>query len=157
MELLITKNSGKPHIIKYRRYNHSETWMPADDYFVRHDLSHFAIETMLGYKDAFMGMLNNGMDIKDFEDREKRKKIAMTQAACYAESTANLFLMETTDGKLAAFNEVATTAFKTAFPQWSPPTLSNQQVEAIRIYLKQLLAQWQELPLGATLVLTIDL
>jgi len=31
------------------------------------------IEKTPGYITAFMGILNNGMDIKDFENREKRK------------------------------------------------------------------------------------
>jgi hypothetical protein len=44
MELRITKNISKPHIILYKRDNDTETWMYADDYFVRHDLSHYALE-----------------------------------------------------------------------------------------------------------------
>src|SRR6478672_10525140 len=103
MLLRITKNKGKPHIILYRRDNGSETWMYADDYFVRHDLSHYCLEKLLGYGKAFMGMLNNGMDIKDFEDREKRKKLTVTSEAMYAENMANLFLMELTQGNFENF------------------------------------------------------
>ena len=84
MKLQITKNSYKKHTILYRRDDESETWMHADDFFVHHDLSHYALEKTLGYKTAFMGMLNNGMEIKDFEDREKRKQIAITKEAVYA-------------------------------------------------------------------------
>ena len=68
MLLRITKNYGKPHIILYRRDDGSETWMNADDFFVRHDISHYCIEIFLGYNTSFMGVLNNGMDVKDFED-----------------------------------------------------------------------------------------
>ncbi len=46
MQMRITKNSGKPHIIKYIRDNGTETWMYSDDFFVQHDLSHFAIESV---------------------------------------------------------------------------------------------------------------
>jgi hypothetical protein len=66
MILRVTKHQGKPHIILYKRDDGTETWMHADDYFVRHDLSHYAIEKMLNYKTAFMGMLNQGMNIRDF-------------------------------------------------------------------------------------------
>jgi hypothetical protein len=44
MQLRITKNTGKPHTILFERDDGSETWMPADDFFVLHDLSHYAIE-----------------------------------------------------------------------------------------------------------------
>src|SRR5439155_2355081 len=67
MLLEITRNADKPHIISYTRDDGTKTWMYADDFFVRHDLSHYAIEKKLGYTSAFMGMLNNGMDIKEFQ------------------------------------------------------------------------------------------
>jgi hypothetical protein len=75
MFIRITKNTGKPHIIRYIRDNgtETETWMHSDDFFVSHDLSHYAIEKQLNYKTAFNGMLNKGMDIKDFENSKKRR------------------------------------------------------------------------------------
>ena len=107
----ITKNIGKPHVICYMRDDGSKTWMHADNFFVRHDLSHYAIEKILGYTTAFMGMLNNGMDIKDFENREKRKKITMTKEAMNSEQMANLFLMEVAQGDLADFNDTLKQTF----------------------------------------------
>ena len=50
MEMRITKNIDKPHIILYERNNGSHTWMYADEFFVMHDLSHYALENKLGYK-----------------------------------------------------------------------------------------------------------
>ncbi len=72
MKLLLTKCNDKKHVIKYLRDNGTETWMYSDDFFVIHDLSHFAIEKTLGYSSAFCGMLNNGVAIQDFEDRATR-------------------------------------------------------------------------------------
>lgn len=94
MLLRITKNYYKPHIILYLRDDGTASWMYADDFFVRHDLSHYCLEKHLGYTTAFMGMLNKGMDIKDFEDRNKRSQMLLTKEALYAENMANLFLME---------------------------------------------------------------
>ncbi|MBS1948603.1 MAG: hypothetical protein JST47_12630 [Bacteroidetes bacterium] len=55
MELRITKNIGKPHIICYRRDDGSGAWRKTDDFFVHHDLGYFALEKILGYTSAFMG------------------------------------------------------------------------------------------------------
>src|ERR1700679_3535377 len=106
MQLRFTKNSGKPHVLLYRRDDRTETWMSAGEFFVRHDLSHYAIEKTLGYTTAFMGMLNNGMDIKDFEDRDKRLRIPLTAEGIYAENMANLFLMEIAQGGMEDMTQI---------------------------------------------------
>jgi hypothetical protein len=157
MQLQIKKNTVKQHLIKYIRDDGSHTWMYADDYFVQHDLSHFAIESVLKYSNAFMGMLNAGMNIKDFENREKRKELGISKEAAYAESMANLFLMEISEGDVEPFNKVSQSVFTTSFPQFDPPELSDIEKNNIRLYLKQLLNLWQNLPAGDEILLTIEL
>lgn len=155
MQLNITKNTGKPHILSYTRDDGSVTWMYSDDFFTRHDLSHYAIETIMEYRTAFYGMLNDGMDIGDFEDREKRLLIPMTDEARWAENMANLFLMETTQGTFPDFNEVQQNTGRSSFgDQYLLMTLSPDQIEGIRNRLRQLLAEWDALPVGETLTLT---
>jgi len=153
MLLQLTKNNGKPHIIKYIRDNGTVTWMYSDDFFIRHDLSHYAIEKILGYTTAFNGMLNNGMGIKDFEDREKRKAMNITDEAFYAENMANLFLMEIAQGNFDDFNTVQQDAFESLPVQFPKITLPDGKINEIRSYLRQLLQQWNELPAGETLEL----
>ncbi len=157
MEMSVTKNAGKPHIILYIRNDGSQTWMQADDFFVIHDLSHYALETTLGYTTAFMGMLNDGMDIKDFEDLEKRRKIIITEEAAYAENMANLFLMETIQGNFESFNEISGQAFETSWKSFPPPHLFDEEINSVRVFLKQLLKQWKELPDGETMTLTFEI
>jgi hypothetical protein len=156
MELQITRNSDKPHVIKYTRDNGTATWMPADDFFVQHDLSHYAIEKTLHYTSAFMGMLNEGMDIKDFENREKRNQMTITQEAIYAENMANLFLMEVIQGNFDDFNKVSQQAFETMTTQYTPPSLGEKQLFDVRTFLRQLLKNWKELPAGETMTLNFD-
>lgn len=156
MKLQITKKSSQKHIILYSRDDGSETWMHADDFFVLHDLSHYAIEKTLGYKTAFMGMLNNGMEINDFENREKRKQIAITQEAVYAENMANLFLMETSQGNFEDFNKILEDSFKPMDRNLSAPVLTEMEIFAIRKYLRQLLAAWKELPSGGKIYLDCE-
>jgi hypothetical protein len=156
MLMRITKNTGKPHIIKYIRDNGTETWMYSDDFFVRHDLSHFAIESVMEYRTAFNGMLNAGMDIKDFEDKEKRAKLIVTDEACYAENMSNLFLTEILQGEFEDFNAVQQNSFTALNTQCRTITLNDEKIKAIRNYLRQLLAQWNEMPVGETMELTFN-
>jgi len=157
MLLQITKHSDKPHIISYRRDDGTTTWMKADDFFVQHDLSHFAIEKTLGYSTAFMGMLNNGMDIKDFENREKRLRLTITAEACYAENMANLFLMEAARDKFDDFNAVLASAFTNMQQPIETPVLTETELNAVRQYLKTLLAQWRQLTPGQTMTLSFEI
>ena len=156
MKLQVTRNNDKPHVIRYIRDNGSATWMQADDFFVQHDLSHFAIEKTLHYTSAFMGMLNEGMELKDFENREKRKQITVTQEAMYAENMANLFLMEILQGNFDDFNDISKQAFETMNTRYPAPSLSEKQLAGIRTFLRQLLKSWEELPIGETIALNFD-
>jgi hypothetical protein len=154
MQILLTKNIGKPHVIKHIRKDGSETWMASDDFFIKHDLSHFAIETILQFKSAFYGMVENGMDIKDFDNREKRNALLITAEAWYAENMANLFLMEIRDGYFEDFNAVSHRTFAEMNLPYPSLQLSSVELNSIRNYLRQLLAQWDKLPVGETLRLT---
>ncbi len=156
MELRITKNKDKPHIILYKRDDGSETWMYSDDFFVVHDLSHFVIEKTLGYKTAFMGMLNNGMNVKDFENREKRKQIKVTDEGAHAENMANLFLMEVAQGNLEDFNKTVVESFKSINKTATAPALSNNEITLIRNYFRVLINDWKALPIGQTMHLVFD-
>ena len=153
MQLRISKHLDKPHTLLCRRDNGTETWMASDEFFVRHDLSHYAIEKTLGYRNAFLGMLNEGMDLKAFEDRDTRLQLVVSAEGGWAENMANLFLMETAQGQVNDFNAMLTEAFVRIGAAVGPTYLSNDEIAAIRTLLKQLLADWAALPVGETLVL----
>ena len=151
MQILFTKNTGKPHSIKHIRDDGSETWMASDDFFIRHDLSHYAIETILQFKTAFYGMIQNGMDIRDFENKEKRKALLITAEAWYAENMANLFLMETKNGNFEDFNSISSQTLAEMNLPFPALLLNEDDLNTIRNYLQQLLFQWNQLPTGDTL------
>ncbi len=157
MLLQLTKNKGKPHVIKYIRDDGSETWMLADDFFIQHDLSHYAIENILGYTTAFNGMINSGMDIRDFENREKRKAIMVTAEAAYAENMANLFLMELVQGEVSDFNVLQMDTFKATNSEFKQIELPVDKISSIRKLLKELTDNWNRLPNGETLQLSFPL
>jgi hypothetical protein len=157
MLIRLSKHTGKPHVIKYVRDNGTETWMQADDFFVRHDLSHFALETVLGYKTAFNGMINSGMDIKDFENREKRRAMKVTDEAGYAENMANLFLGEVLQGNLEDFNAVQQQTLAYSNSEIPAIDLADEKIQAVRKYLRQLLTDWELLSSGQTMELVFTI
>ena len=157
MQIRFTKNTGKQNVIKYIRDNGTETWMYCDDFFIRHDLSHYALEKILGYKTAFNGMLNAGMDIRDFDDKEKRTKLSVTAEAWYAENLANLFLIEIAQGAFDDFNQVQQTSFVSFNQQYPPIILPDEKIKEVRHHLTDLLAKWKALPSGETLELSFSL
>jgi len=128
--------------------------MYADDFFVMHDLSHFAIEKTLGYTEAFMGMLNRGMDIKEFENRERRLQLTIAPEAVFAENMANLFLMEIAQGNLQDFNQTLVQSFKSMGKELEAPELSNHEIQSIRDYLHKLIDKWKNLEMGKTMLLS---
>ena len=157
MLIRITKNTDKPHILKYIRDNGTNTWIYADDFFIQHDISHFALETILTYKTAFNGMINSGMNITDFESKEKRALNNITDESWYAENMANLFLIEISQGVFENFNEVQQQSFQSFNRTYPLVSLSDANIQAIRNYLGLLLLQWNELASGDTLELTFKL
>jgi hypothetical protein len=153
MQIRFKKNAGKLHSLSYTRDDGTITWMQGDDFLVSHDLTHYVIESTLHYTTAFNGMLNNGMNLKDFEDKEKRDRLTVTAEAVYAENFANLFLVEVSQGVFEDFNAVQLGAFISFSKQYEPVTLPPEKIESIRSYLRELLQRWKELPVGDTLVL----
>lgn len=153
MELHITKNIDKPHTLLYRRDNGTETWMAANEYFVRHDLGHYALENSLGYTRAFMGMLNGGMELNDFTDSAKRKATPLSDEAVYAENMTNLFLMELMQGRLDDFNAELSSAFNPMGTDARPIELSAGQLTAVLSLFGQLLDKWLNLQPGQTMTL----
>jgi hypothetical protein len=67
VKIQIKKRGNSKHIISYVRDGLEAYWIEADNFLVLHDLCHFAIETTLGYKTAFWGLVNSGINPSDFE------------------------------------------------------------------------------------------
>jgi len=140
-------------MVSYQRDDGDQTWFRGDDFLVRHDLSHYAIDNILGYRTAFLGMINQGMDIRDFEDRGKRGRLQITMEAWYAENLANLFLIELSQGKFEDFNRISQATMRQTKPDLPPLYLDSRDIGRIRSYLQELIDRWNSLPPGKQLIL----
>jgi hypothetical protein len=103
------------------------------------------VEQTLGYQQAFWGLVKRGAHPRDFEQKATREKLLVSDEAWYAESLANLFLMEQAQGPFEDFNQVLWETMQTTLPHIPALILSAAQLSAIRVYYKQLVGHWNDL------------
>ncbi len=157
MIVTLTKNDGKPHVLRCVRDDGSVTWFQASatnaDFFAAHDLSHFAIETVLGYRTAFYGLVAAGRDLDDFGSRAGvGDSRGYSDEALDAEEMANLMVVAVwEDYDFDAFLQVLSMAHDdTVRPI---PSVSGEQFVAIQGKLRELLDAWRVLDVGGSLSL----
>ena len=67
MKLKIRKKKGKPSTVTIIRDDGTSTWSKIHPGLEFHDIGHYAVESELGFRHAFFGLINQGHDIGDFE------------------------------------------------------------------------------------------
>src|SRR5215470_7938977 len=71
----MTKRHDGSTVLRCKRADGSETWQKQDRhaaFFALHDLTHFAVESTLGFKHGFYGLIAEGWDIEDTTGKGKR-------------------------------------------------------------------------------------
>jgi len=64
----IAKQPGGSGVLRCRREDGSVTWQKQTKHaahFAVHDLTHYAVETVLGYRRGFFGLIAEGWDVED--------------------------------------------------------------------------------------------
>ncbi len=122
--------------------------------FPPHDLTHFAVETTLGFGQGFYGLLADGWEIADFAAPWSRGPIP--EQAVVVEQIVGFFDAERRQGTRWSAEEFAQHADTyrasreasrhTASP--CPPALSEVEIGEVRACRDALLAQWNALLAG---------
>ena len=147
MIVRFTKGQDRPDTLTCVRDDGSSTWEPSK-VGVRHDLIHYAVETTLGYRDAFFGMVAGGRDIADFGTKNGRKDV-YTPEEGWAEHLVGLLQWPAVGGGTGLDDE-ALNAFQT---QYGAPPVPAEQLARIRAEIGALSARWAAIPPGGTLEL----
>jgi hypothetical protein len=153
MQIIIKNKGPQKNSISYKRDDQLDYWQEANDFLVMHDLSHYAIETTLNFTTAFLGIIKRGVNPMDFENKETRDRLILTVEAWYAETLANLFLFEHSQGKFEDFNAVFEESLKQTNPELPPLKLNDLEIEKIRKTYQGLLSRWRGLKMNEALVL----
>ncbi|HEY4307322.1 MAG TPA: hypothetical protein VGM82_22815 [Gemmatimonadaceae bacterium] len=154
----IKKKSNGEAALTCERGDGSVTWQrqegPLSRFFPLHDLTHFAVESVLGFDSAFFGSISNGWDISDFAAPGAKDRL--TEQAMLAEMIVGFFDVEQRTGFLGDADEYAWKIQTYREEHKMPPTtfvVTDEQLLAIRAKRGELFAAWQIVPPGETLEL----
>jgi hypothetical protein len=120
-------------------------------FFPLHDLTHYAVETELGYRRGFYGLIAEGWDIA--ETTGKTARGALPNETLEVEYLVSAFSAERS-GAVASpaeeFNELAAT-FARAKQMPMPRPLSDEELDRVRARFNELATKWRALESGETL------
>lgn len=144
---------GRPSLACIRD-DGSRSWSRTHPFFPVHDLTHFAVESVLGLDQAFYGLIRSGWEIDDF--LESGVAARLPAEAMVAECIVGQLDLERGTGPVhdaAAFNEALTAALaKHGIAETR--VIDSGELDAIRSMRDRLTERWLALPPGDTLVLT---
>jgi hypothetical protein len=126
-------------------------------FFPLHDLTHYAVETVLRHARGFYGMVASGWDISDFGAPWPRGRIPADAAP--SELIVGFLDTERASGTrwtAADFNDKTALYYAEHNLATTPPTLTDDDLARVRQRRAQLFAEWDAVPPGGTLELTFD-
>lgn len=163
LTLLLKKHGDGRTALTLERADGTRTWQRQERhaaFFVPHDLTHYAVESALGLRHAFYGLVAQGWAFDDFLPPYPRGPLGAE--ALWAETLVGLLDVErgtTAPGEtmMSADEFNAQLTAKLADAGLAPPRhLDERTLAAIRDRRDALLADWHALPAGDTLRLVID-
>jgi hypothetical protein len=142
-------------LLRCMRDDGTATWQRQDGkyaaFFPLHDLTHYAVETELGFRRGFYGLIAEGWDIG--ETTGKTARGALPNETLEVEYLVSAFSAERSGGVASPaeeFNELAAT-FARAKQMPNPRELSDEELHRVRTRFNELATKWRALEPGETL------
>ena len=158
MRVEIRKTADGSGLLRCTRRDGSVCWQKQRRHgvhFAFHDLTHFAVETVLGYRDGFFGLLAQGWEMEDTTGKGARGPLP--PGALEVEALVGALDAERACGSLLTadeFNEMAALqAANGGRP--APRCLTDAEIQAVRKRRSELFGDWQEVKDGSELVLEL--
>ena len=150
-----TKRKDGSAVLRCVRTDGSATWQRQDDnraaFFPLHDLTHYAVESELGFSQGFYGLIAQGWDIADTTGKGARGplpdeaiEVEYIVGALGAESTGLV------PPRAEQFNQLAQTFAQTR-GRPEPRSLTDAELARVRSRMAELFGRWRDLPPGETL------
>ena len=143
------------------RADGSTTWQRQEGatgaFFPLHDLTHYSVETVLGFRRAFYGLVSEGWDISSFGEPGTKNRIP--DEAVLAEVIVGFFDTERATGILASADDFNWKIQAFREHNGLPPTsfrMTDDALARIRTMRGELFAKWRALPPGETLSLAFS-
>ena len=157
LRVTVTKRTDGGSVLRCVREDGSITWQKLDGrlagFFPIHDLTHFVVETALGCRRAFYGLIAEGWDIDDTTGKTQRGPLP--DEALFVEHLVGMFDGERASGSrgTAADINYFAAAFATQGGRPVPRPITEAELARIRTRLAELMGRWNRLPPGGTLEL----
>ena len=154
MIIEFTKRKDGNTVLRCVRDDGSVTWQRNNDqharFFPFHDLIHYAVETELGAKNGFFGLVAAGWEISDTTGKSARGPLP--NEALEVEHLVSIFAAvwsSNSDLNAPYFNAQARAGAATR--PLMLRSLTDEEVVRIRRRFEQVATQWRDLPVGETL------
>ncbi|MBL8219120.1 MAG: hypothetical protein JNL62_07815 [Bryobacterales bacterium] len=145
----IVKQSDGSGVLRCTRADGSVTWQKQSGrhaaFFALHDLTHYAVETVLGYRRGFFGLVAEGWEMEDTTGKGNRG--TLPPEAVEVEHLVGLFDAQRGSGSVWTADE---------FNAFSHRPLTEQQLHAILARRAELFRQWGGVAAGQALTLMFD-
>ena len=135
----------KPDTLTCIRDDGSVTWSHIHHGFALHDLTHYVVETSLGFNDAFFGLIAKGYNIPDFNLPKSKRPFHIPEEAISVEPIVALLQMEHWES--FPENLIDTDS------QELPPNVTSEQINNMRKRLNELVQKWESILPGESLEL----
>ncbi len=160
MQVSIAKRVDGVGVLRCVRDDGQETWQKQSErhavHFTYHDLTHFAVETTLGFTRGFYGLIASGWDIADTTGKGSRGQLPLE--ARHVETIVGLFDTERrtfTQLSAADFNDFVRLQCEARGVE-PPRELSEKELTAVRQRRAELFRQWEVVAPGEELALTFE-
>jgi hypothetical protein len=157
----LTKQVSGDSVLKCFRADGSTTWQrnegPRALFFPLHDLTHYAVETVLGADDGFYGLIARGWEIAETTGETARG--GAPDGTIAIEHLVGVLDAERASGTTIAAAEV--NSYSAAFAQQHGrtglPQLNADVLDRIRTEIARLHAIWRGVKVGETMRLSFSL
>jgi hypothetical protein len=156
----ITKRPDGGAVLRCQRADGSATWQRQDGrqgaFFPLHDLTHYAVESTLRFRDGFYGLLAAGWDIRETEGKSPRG--ALPAEALAVEHLVGMLDAERSSGTEWAATDVNREAARYAGRggRPAPRALTDEELGRARARVRDLFQRWAALAPGESLELAFD-
>jgi len=161
MTIRIKKGADDRTALSCIRADGTTTWQRLEGgqarFFPHHDLTHYAVESVLGFREGFYGLVSTGWDLSDFGSPWPRGKIP--PQANISEMVVGFFDLERRSGELGSAEELNLQLAGYCSEKGLPPErqFTEEDLAAVRAMRAELFARWAEVERGNALEVVFDL
>lgn len=161
LQVQFTRRPDGGALLRCVRSDGSTTWQKREGrqgaFFPLHDLTHFAVETILGFRRGFFGLIAEGWAIDETSGKGPRGPLP-PEAVLVEHLVGFLDLERATGDAWSAHQYAAQLAIKGIIATDSAPAwLTDAALDRVRVRRRELFAEWAAVPAASALDLTFEL